>query len=398
MGERLALLERFACLGSACPQTCCGGWTMQVDPVRRALYSKGAPDLAADVEETEAGPSMRRDPETGLCVRLTDGWCGVHRAAGTAMLGDACHFYPRVTRALGGTVVMSATPSCPEVARIALFADDAFGLVPATFDRLPVDAREAAPDGLSAADARRVMAAFDRLATDPPSPPERALSRITTVARSLRWIPADTWAGSLDFLTSSSDARLSPPEPDADDDIHLFHILAGLIRAARHRPSERLLATVEDIQRALGVLINWDTLDLWGDPRVADMREDFARFRAASGATLDPLLRRWLRLQLSLTAFPFAGPGANPEERATLLAVRFAVTRLALEAHVRVNATFEEAGAVRVVQSLARLLDHLADPALMLNLCRDAGFTREPRLRGLLEPHPQPVAPAFEPA
>lgn len=397
-GERIALLERFSCLGPACPQTCCGGWTMQVDKPHVELYGRAAPDIAADVETTEAGPSMRRDPETGHCVRLADGWCGVHRRHGTAMLGDACHFYPRVTRTLGGGVLMAAAPSCPEVARLALASDDGFQYVPATFDRLPHDLRESAPSGLDRDAARGVLAAFDRLASEALTTPERALARIVTIARSLRWLPADTWPASLDFLVGSADARLGAAEPDGDDDVRLLHVLVGLIKASRHAPGDRLIATVEDMQRALGVMVNWQTLDVWGDPHVAEVRADFAAFRAERAADLAPVLRRWLRLQLALVAFPFAGQGSHSEERATLLAVRFAITRLALAAHLRVTGHCEEDGVVRVVQSLARLLDHLAEPDLMLNYCRDAGWTREARLRGLLEPGVTGVARAKQPA
>lgn len=391
-GERLGLLGRFACLGPACADTCCRGWDMQVDTEHLELYRRSAPDLAADVDTDGPGPVMRRDPRTAVCVRLTEGLCGIHQERGTAFLGDACHFYPRVTRRVGGAVRMTATPSCPEIARLALTRDDGFSFVSTSFDRLPNQLREVVPDGLDGDAALAVTAAFDRLAADPDVAPGRAVARIATVARSLTWVPVATWAGSLDFLVRSADQRLTPPEPSPDDDVRLLHVLVGLIKATRHKPGRRLIDTVEDVQKALGVMVNWETLDVWGDPRVADMRASFGAFRARIEATLAPYLRRWLRLQLALGTFPFAGPGATPEARATLLGVNFAIVRLALAAHAKVGGCLTEDGIVRVVQSLARHLDHLAEPDLWLALSRDAGWHREARLRGLVEAEPAALA------
>lgn len=399
-GDRLALLDRFACLGPACADTCCRGWDMQVDIEHLARYRREAPGLAADVVAGGSGPVMRRDAVTGACVRLNAGWCGVHKEHGTDFLGDACHFYPRVTRSLGGRPRMTATPSCPEIARLALGSDDGFALAAHGFDRLPNGLREAAPDGVDADAAARIVAAFDGLAADPAVAPARALARIATVARSLTWIPAATWAESLPFLMRSSDERLAPVEAAEDDDVRLLHTLVGLVRATRHKPGPRLIATVEDIQKAMGVMVNWDTLDIWGDSRYAEMRADCATHGAAVRDRVDPILRRWLRLQLALGGFPFAGLGTTPEARATLLGVHFALVRLALVAHAKVHGTLAEEGVVRVVQSLARHLDHLAEPDLWLVLCRDAGWTREARLRGLVEgaaAAPTPATPESVP-
>jgi len=287
---------------------------------------------------------------------------------------------------------MTATPSCPEIARLALTSDYGVSFHISDFERLPNALREVVPDGLDAGAATAVTAAFDRLAADPGTTPDRAVARIVTVARSLTWVPVATWADSLDFLVRSADRRLAPPEPSGDDDVRLLHVLVGLIKATRHKPGERLLATVEELQKALGVMVNWETLDVWGDPRVADMRASFGAFLARAAATLAPYLRRWLRLRLALGTFPFAGPGATPEARATLLGVDFAIVRLALAAHSKVNGCLTEDGIVRVVQSLARHLDHLAEPDLWLALCHEAGWHREARLRGLVELEPAPLA------
>ncbi len=67
------------------------------------------------------------------------------------------------------------------------------------------------------------------------------------------------------------------------------------------------------------------------------------------------------------------------------MGVRFAVVSLALMSACAVQGgVLEENDQVRIVQSLARVLDHLADPALSLQIYEEPGWLREGRLRALM--------------
>jgi len=53
------------------------------------------------------------------------------------MLGDACHFFPRATRSIGERTIMSASMSCPEIARLmTLLSNTPLEYVDGTIDRL----------------------------------------------------------------------------------------------------------------------------------------------------------------------------------------------------------------------------------------------------------------------
>ena len=80
--ERWALLEKFQCLGDACPDTCCQGWGMQVDKAHIDLYAAKAPELLSAVTSGEADYVMRRDPATDHCIKFDQGW-GLVRASNT---------------------------------------------------------------------------------------------------------------------------------------------------------------------------------------------------------------------------------------------------------------------------------------------------------------------------
>lgn len=384
-GERLALLDRFACAGAACEDTCCRGWDMQVDAVHVERYRAERPDLLDAVDPNGGAPVMRRKGTSGTCVMLHDGLCGIHAKSGTDLLGDACHFFPRATRKVGGAASMTATLSCPGIARLALFGEaGGIGRAPAAFDRLPQALREVAPDGIPGDHARAVRDALSGMADDATAPTERALLRIVTVARSLTRLPAGSWHDAIGFLIRTVDQRLPEPAAHPLDGVRLVQTLHGLMAASRHLPSSRLLATVDAMEKAVAIRVDPTTLDVWPGGDMTAAETALAARAHAHAPRLDPLLRRWLALELATAEFPFAGLGTTVEDRATILAVRFATVRLALLAHATDDALPDEATTVRVVQSLARFLDHLADPALSMSLYREAGWHRAGRLAGLI--------------
>lgn len=142
-------VERFRCIGPSCEDTCCSGWTVYVDKKTYKAYRK------------EAGPALdpmmanmqRRDDSMGgnayaeiktigeqkRCPALQDGMCSVQSSLGESYLPNVCHAYPRTNRRMDGQVEQMITLSCPEAARLALLAEDAFEFVEA-----PAQLRESA--------------------------------------------------------------------------------------------------------------------------------------------------------------------------------------------------------------------------------------------------------------
>src|SRR5579871_6894344 len=97
---RPAFLARFSCLGADCEDTCCKGWGMQLDNATYERYRARSPELLEAVSGEEGQRIMRRDPKTDFCVKFDGGLCGIQKQHGENFLGDACYFYPRVTRRL----------------------------------------------------------------------------------------------------------------------------------------------------------------------------------------------------------------------------------------------------------------------------------------------------------
>ncbi len=371
-----SFLDSFQCLGDKCPDTCCKGWSMQLDAPMREKYAKEKPELLDAVAEEGGIAIMRRDPNTDYCVKFENGLCGIHKQYGAAFLGDACNFYPRVTRALGTQTLMTATPSCPEVARLAFYLGVPFAPHETQGERLPHSLKDYLPPELEPAQAQTVHDAF--LLAVEEAPFAQAFARIASVARSLEKLPVKSWPEAVPFYLKSADARLPAPEPKAEDPFNLLHALCGLQVASRKKLNPRLAETIAAMERALGATIAWEGAGIALAP---DSFEKWQRVRAAwKEEHYDKILQRALQLQLSVALFPFAGLGNTLSERITIIGVRLATFRLAL------ICAFDpgEEEVVRIAQSLARLLDHLGDPAWSLNIYSETGWVKEPRLRALV--------------
>lgn len=167
----LAYLEGFACLGSACEDSCCGGWIVELDEAHhdrlRAQMAKDG-ELATFKARIKRSPAARAshrfaviNQHAGRCTFLeADRRCEIHRRHGEDLLPDGCAMYPRQVGRIGARIEVSASVSCPEIARRALLVDGATDLVPcdpAVAGR-GVVAQEVAPD-----DPRPYVAAIDRV-------------------------------------------------------------------------------------------------------------------------------------------------------------------------------------------------------------------------------------------
>lgn len=146
-------LGHFKCLGGACPDTCCSGWTIDVDKAHFKGLKKAA---AADPAIKHLAKSLKRyDNATpkryGTIMLLESGAapclsaerdCTIQRAVGHEMLPEICQAYPRYIMAIGANTEMHGTMSCPEVARLCLTDPQAFEMVQT---ELPIPPGKAVP-------------------------------------------------------------------------------------------------------------------------------------------------------------------------------------------------------------------------------------------------------------
>jgi lysine-N-methylase len=385
----IAALDQFECLGSACADTCCKGWGMQLTADTVERYRAHAPELLEAIASGEAEHIMKRDPSTDHCVKLEGGWCGIHRAYGTDFLGDACHFFPRSTRAMGDDAVMSASLSCPEVVRLALWHDDPTSLNKAQEQRVPYGMSDYLPEGISAEDAYSVHRAFiEHMQRDDVSA-EHALMHISIAADALSRIAHKDWAQATPFYLRTATGRMPTPQAQPSDAFNLVNILCVLLSLSKTTARPRLEHTLAEIYHALAVHFDAAQCSIIISDRSSSAYAALCdRWERYGNATMQPMLKRWCAMQLSVQLFPYAGQGANVRERSTLMAVRYAITRLALMClwvHYPEGITPPKEEQIRVVQSIARFMDHLADPTTLLSMLHHLGWMQDARLAGVLQ-------------
>jgi lysine-N-methylase len=143
-------LDGFACIGGACESSCCSRWQVDLDResflrIQRALSTTDADRklFEASVKRQKAGGAPNKFAltvlrENGDCSFLDqERLCTLQRRFGEKVLSITCASYPRERRIVGGRLEITATASCPELARRLLLRDDATEWVEIPYERAP---------------------------------------------------------------------------------------------------------------------------------------------------------------------------------------------------------------------------------------------------------------------
>ncbi len=369
----------FRCLGADCPDSCCQGWAMQVSDAMAARYAREAPSLYDALSGSEGSRVMRRDA-AGRCVKLEGGWCGIQREHGAALLSDTCHFYPRVVRRLGEAVVISATLSCPEIARQAVTHPTYAQLQPLAVDRLPEQCKDYLPEGLSSAEAIAIHEAMLHYAMEEGRAAETSLLHLGTVARALDHLPAAQWAAAVPLYLTLAPGRVPIAESHPADLLYLLQYLYAMIGQSQDHRS-LVQQWLMQAAHALGARIDGEGAIHLEEERVTKALAAVSRQRLRVSLQHAVLLQRYLVAQLSLHLFPFAGTGEQVTERLTLIGLRYACLGLIISTYPTES---EAVDLLTIVQQFSRVSDHRPEDESLLRIATEAGWRREPRLRAIL--------------
>ena len=116
--------HNFKCLASACPDSCCKEWAVQVDARSAQLYRTLPGDLGdrlRQVMQEEDGDTILALEPDGRCpMWRDDGLCRIHAQLGEDALCDTCRDFPRLRHDYGDFMELGLELSCPEAARLIL--------------------------------------------------------------------------------------------------------------------------------------------------------------------------------------------------------------------------------------------------------------------------------------
>lgn len=134
-------LQHFKCIGGQCEDNCCIGWDVDVDKKTYKKYQQVKnPRMKNElikyckkneyVDNEDINYAFITLTEEKRCSFLNaDGFCMIQKHLGEDYLSNVCSDHPRMTHKIDGIYERSATPSCPEIARLLFENEHAMDLV-----------------------------------------------------------------------------------------------------------------------------------------------------------------------------------------------------------------------------------------------------------------------------
>lgn len=118
-----AYYRAFRCIASACPDSCCKEWEVDVDDTAAAFY-RALPgplgdSLRAVMRDTENGTIMTIQ-DSRCPMWRKDGLCRIQAELGHDALCQVCREFPRLRHDYGDFMEYGLELSCPEAARLIL--------------------------------------------------------------------------------------------------------------------------------------------------------------------------------------------------------------------------------------------------------------------------------------
>ena len=117
-----AYYRDFKCIASACPDSCCHGWTVDIDEAAAARYLAMPGSLGDKLRrhlKQESWGWVLTLEENGRCpMWREDGLCRIHAEAGEEALSQVCAAFPRLRHDYGSFRELGLELSCPAAARL----------------------------------------------------------------------------------------------------------------------------------------------------------------------------------------------------------------------------------------------------------------------------------------
>lgn len=115
--------DAFRCVASACPDSCCAEWDVQVDADAVALYRSLPGPLGEDLRKNlyEEDGCWYFSITDGRCpMWRADGLCRIQAQLGHDALCRTCREFPRIRHEYGDFTELQLELSCPEAAKFIL--------------------------------------------------------------------------------------------------------------------------------------------------------------------------------------------------------------------------------------------------------------------------------------
>ncbi|MCH2546972.1 MAG: flagellin lysine-N-methylase [Alphaproteobacteria bacterium] len=377
--------SKFVCIGATCEDTCCTGWSIDVDEETHAKYlrKRGLKDVS--FTSADNNHFMRCDSNTGYCEQNNEGWCNIQQQHGEEYLSETCYFFPRTLRKIDDQLFMGISLSCPEAAKSVLLGNTPLiQRTASVMERKIKKVPNRAPQYLNFEMAMEIHTQIITALQNPDLTIDQQIGRLIALCYALSETEQISWHAATTFYMNS----LAPSPPSPPRTVDNIHILLGLFSVAVTLESQfhpRLYRTIRDIEKSLHVQLHWEN-------GVLDYRPDNTEAVDALLASwpkykphYEDFFRKWLINYAINNVLPFAGLGVSPKEQAYFLVIYYASLRLAvMSACYLKEAPISEDEVVRIFQSISRLYDQIVDAEIFFTTFDDPHWKHESSLRAII--------------
>jgi lysine-N-methylase len=373
-------VSRFSCIGPQCEDNCCSGWKVTLDKktfkaYRQSTHPQLAPRFATELMRQAGEPGkleygvIALKSDTRECPLMEERLCAVQKNLDASHLSHTCFSYPRVTRSVAGQAEQAMVLSCPEAARQALLASDAFDFIETSVEVRPdVVPRVDGSHGIAPEMINEVRIFCLTLLRTAALPLWQRLALLGVFCESLSATLAEgrhAEVGALleNFvaLVEQGDAveALAAMQPNHPAQALVFSTLWGGRSFVTHSPVQnRVIAAV-----AAGLGAD-DSGQVSAEQLIARYSQGVQRLPEALQVA-PHLLEHYLLNEVFYTMFPF--DCAVPYASYLQLVSRFGLLRLMLAAQCNADTLPDAAALVQTVQVLCRHFQHDAGFATRVN-------------------------------
>ena len=367
-------IANFECLADKCPNSCCQAWKMQVDDKTFGLYKDKAPELLDSVDLVNM--AMKRKPNN-FCVRLTDeGLCGIHKQYGSSFLSDACNLYPRIIRESNGVLVGAGSLSCPKVVSDLLSIAEPFAMQSIETERVPSNITRVEHSKLLVQDML-----LSKLEDS-----ESAfifMQKIVFIASMLDSMNIAQWPALVESLIDEIHPELFTKGDSGLGILKVLNTFVIMAKASGKAEDPQIVRMISKVAEIMRLEINWNDLSIAVLDQVA---HNDSLVQLISCQDVDIVLKRFLGGQLILTVTSNKAVPGSMREQISILCYKFmliAVLTKMLQEYDKVTPLHDIA--VDIIYVVSRVLDHLADHQLILEVLKSFELDKPEVMIGLLD-------------
>lgn len=393
-------VSRFSCIGPECEDNCCTGWRVAIDKKTFNAYRQTEdPELAELLAEnvrrqrSQASDAnyarIELKADTKACPLMDERLCAVQKKMGESYLSDTCFSYPRYSRNFGGQYEQALRLSCPEAARQALLAADAFDFVEGmTTVRLNTVSEVKPKQGIPLELMNEVRIFCLKLMRTEGLELWQKLAVLGVFCESLTNTLAKAGHSAVPSLLDSFVVMVEQGLVlDALAEMQPNHSMQALVFSAFWQRKKD--ATVSVVQNkvfeavAKGLGANAETGQVTAEQLVDRYSHGVTRLPEALQAA-PHLLEHYLLNEMFCDLFPFHG--ASPYQSYLQLVSRFGLLRLMLAAQCNTKGPLPDAAAlVQTVQVYCRRFQHDANFATQVNkVLSNSGWAKLDKVYGFL--------------